>query len=143
MKKIIMLIVLLTASLVYASETKTVLECSEKFSSLTIKQKDNVFEITRSIRTNRVKGSAFINGVVSTESYGTLMAKIVKSEADSLVFKTEKGKYMKLAITVVDEYLKIELKSNDNDLLNDFKEILKTSENPLEFYDISACKINQ
>jgi hypothetical protein len=142
MLKIIMLFLLAMASLVQASETKTILECREKFSSLTIKKFVDFYEINRSIRTNRVKGNLYVNGVVLTESTGVIIAKLLSSNSNSLTFQLDNGHYFKISFIPKNELLEVQLSSNEDSLINDLNEILKTTESPLEFYRLDACTLN-
>ncbi len=144
MKKLILAAILLISPLAKAADIKPLLECSEKFSSLTIKENNGSYEIKRSALTNRVKGNPYVYGGVSTESSGIINAKLASATSNKIVFILDNGHFLNVLLVpgAKPEILNVQFESNEKYLVSNLNDILKTSENTLEFYDSEACKIN-
>lgn len=144
MKNFILLSLFLLSITTSASEIKTILSCREKFSELTITQNGNNFEINRSVLTNRVKGSLYVYGSVSTESSGIINAKSVSATSNKLIFTFDDGKTLNVSIIpgAKSEILYIKIDSNENRVVENLNAILNTSENELVFSSYDACSIN-
>ncbi|MDG0817688.1 hypothetical protein [Bdellovibrio svalbardensis] len=144
MKKLMLLVILTVGSLAQASESIAILNCNEKFSSFTIEQNGDSYDLKRSVLTNRVKGHPYVSGGVSTESYGSIHnAQLVSAAADKVVFSLANGNFLNILIVpgAKSEILTVKFESNEDEMVSSLHDILKTSENPLEFYDSEACQV--
>lgn len=145
MKSLIVLISLFTSTQLFAEpvNSKTLLNCSEKFSILTItKNSEGMYQIDRSILQNRINGT-FIFGMNSTESSGNIYARLTKKTNRSLEFDLGSGKYLniKLAPGEKPDSTSVKIESNDKESQEELNELLNTDENSLDFYGQDACLI--
>lgn len=143
MKKIILLSLLSLTTAVGATEAKIILDCHEKFSSLTITQKGEVFEIERSMLLDRVKGTLYIRGGYSLEATGEIYAKSVKASSNHLTFTLDEGKFLNIDLVQGSklEILNVKISSNTEFVADQLNELLNVSEYELQFDDSEACKI--
>ena len=144
MKNFILLSLLTLTTAISASETKTILNCHEKFSDLTITKNGDQFEIERDVLLNRVKGTPYLRGGISSASSGVIYAKSVKASSNKLSFTLEEG--LTLDFKIVNdpekEIQKIEIETNVEYVLDQLNTILGVSENALVFDSLDACSIN-
>lgn len=145
---IVLLFGLIITQATFAAKTKEpVLRCIQKFESLSITKNDeyeDYYDLNRTVRTNFTRGYHSASGIVETQSKGHLSAKLVNKTKSSLTFKLENGNSLQFDLVTLnkdDGTIRIQITTNEPGLEDDLNEILKTSENTLEFYNPENCVI--